>query len=102
MSNGGDGAAVPGPTCAGAVTTSSDTALRVAALDVVGVLEEERACNGAPGALALVRNGGREWFGASGAADLAGAPIAEETTFRIASITKPIVAALGARRGGPR
>ena len=34
------------------------------------------------------------WFASSGTADTAGTPITESTRFRIASITKPIVAAL--------
>jgi D-alanyl-D-alanine carboxypeptidase len=93
-----NGAAEPNPTSAAALTTSSTTTAAAvpstAALDVVGALDAERARYGAPGALALVRHGDHEWFGASGTADLAGEPITEDTTFRIASITKPIVAAL--------
>ena len=38
--------------------------------------------------------GDRRWFATSGTADTAGTPITETTRFRIASITKPIVAAL--------
>lgn len=48
----------------------------------------------APGALALVRRGDAETFGASGSADLDGTPITPDTRFRIASITKPIVSAM--------
>ena len=61
---------------------------------VSSVLAGERARYPAPGALALVRVGGQEWTGQSGAADLAGTPITANTRFRIASITKPLVAIL--------
>jgi D-alanyl-D-alanine carboxypeptidase len=44
-----------------------------------------------PGGRAL---GTQRWTGTSGAADLEGTPITRDTRFRIASITKPIVAAL--------
>lgn len=61
---------------------------------VSSVLTDERAWYPAPGALALVRLGGQEWTGQSGAADLAGTTITASTRFRIASITKPLVAIL--------
>ena len=57
-------------------------------------LDAAREVSGAPGALAFVRLDGAEWHGASGAADLAGTVLVPETRFRVASITKPIVAAL--------
>ena len=61
---------------------------------VQAVLDAARRAYGAPGALAvLARDGGRT-FAASGTADTAGTPITEDSRFRIASITKPIVAAL--------
>jgi D-alanyl-D-alanine carboxypeptidase len=58
------------------------------------VLDDARSGYGAPGALGLV--GAREatWRGASGTADRDGVEITDATRFRIASITKPIVAAL--------
>ena len=59
-----------------------------------GVLDAARQAYGAPGALAVVRHGDERTFLASGAADTAGTPISDATRFRIASITKPIVAAL--------
>lgn len=102
--NASDDAAGPDATPAHPATTATSTtagstvpttaAGTPTGLDVVGALEAERSWYGAPGALALVRRGDDEWFGASGAADLAGTPITEDTTFRVASITKPIVAAL--------
>jgi len=49
---------------------------------------------GAPGALAVLLRDGERTFAASGTADLDGTLITESTRFRIASITKPIVAAL--------
>ncbi len=62
--------------------------------DVQGLLDEKRAKWEAPGALVLLRRDGGEWFAASGAADLDGTKITEGTRFRIASITKSIVAAV--------
>ena len=74
--------------------TAVPTATLPAAADVQGLLDAKRADYGAPGALAvLVRDGERSWA-SSGVADLDDAPITESTRFRIASITKPIVAAL--------
>ena len=58
------------------------------------ILDEERTTYGAPGALAVVRVGDQRWAAVSGAADLAGTAITDTTRFRIASITKPIVATL--------
>lgn len=67
----------------------ADAQARIAAL-----LEAERQSNGAPGMLALVRQGDKLIFASAGTADTAGAPIEVTTRFRIASITKPIVGAL--------
>ena len=58
------------------------------------ILDEARTTYGAPGALAVVHHGDERTFLASGDADTDGTPISEATRFRIASITKPIVAAL--------
>jgi D-alanyl-D-alanine carboxypeptidase len=58
------------------------------------MLEAARIDYGAPGALGLIRFGATTWRGASGTADRDGATITPSTRFRIASITKPIVAAL--------
>jgi D-alanyl-D-alanine carboxypeptidase len=77
------------PTPTTAPSPTADPVSRIATL-----LEEERQRNGAPGMLALVRQGGATFFASAGTADIAGAPIAETTRFRIASITKPIVGAL--------
>lgn len=58
------------------------------------MLDDARQSYGAPGMLAVLRQGGQEWSGVSGAADLAGTGLSDSTRFRIASITKPIVATL--------
>jgi CubicO group peptidase (beta-lactamase class C family) len=62
--------------------------------DIQSLLDTRREAYGAPGALALLARGDSRWFASSGTADTAGTPITEATRFRIASITKPIVAAL--------
>ncbi len=58
------------------------------------LLDEARETYGAPGAMAYVDVAGAAWFRASGAADLEGAQLSPTTRFRIASITKPVVAFL--------
>jgi len=58
------------------------------------VLDELRLGSSAPGVLVMVRRGGDEWFGSSGAADLDGAPIVPTTRFRIGSISKTVTSAL--------
>jgi D-alanyl-D-alanine carboxypeptidase len=58
------------------------------------VLDDLRGESGAPGVLALVRNGEEDWFGSSGSADLTGATIDTSTRFRIGSITKLLTSAL--------
>ena len=58
------------------------------------LLDDERTSYGAPGALAVLRVGGRRTAATSGTADTTGTPITDTTRFRIASITKPIVATL--------
>ena len=63
-------------------------------IDGQAVLDDERRSHGAPGALALVRVDDAEWSGVSGVADLGGTELTDSTRFRIASITKPIVAML--------
>jgi D-alanyl-D-alanine carboxypeptidase len=62
--------------------------------DIQSLLDARRTSYGAPGGLALLARGDNRWFASSGTADTAGTPITEATRFRIASITKPIVAAL--------
>lgn len=97
-----DEASAPRPAVnAPAPTTSPTTSAPVSsAPDTVVIdarqrrLDGSRERYGAPGALALVRRDGDEWFGSSGAADTAGTPITRGSRFRIASITKPIIAAL--------
>jgi D-alanyl-D-alanine carboxypeptidase len=81
--------------------TSTSTGERIEAttttgqpISIAALLATERRWYPAPGALAIARLGTGTWSGQSGAADLAGTPITDSTRFRIASITKPIVAAL--------
>jgi D-alanyl-D-alanine carboxypeptidase len=62
--------------------------------DIQSRLDARRESYGAPGGLVLLARGDGRWFAASGTADTAGTPITETTRFRIASITKPIVASL--------
>ena len=62
--------------------------------DIQSLLDARRDAYGAPGGLALLARGESRWFASSGTADTSGTPITETTRFRIASITKPIVAAL--------
>lgn len=82
-----DSTTTSGPTTSGPITT----------LEADGpqqLLAAAREAYGAPGALAVVRTGPDEWSGVSGTADLAGSAVTSTTRFRIASITKPIVATL--------
>ncbi len=80
-------AAPPGSSSAGAAPTTALASAKE-------ILDAARTADGAPGAIALIRHGpARRWV-ASGTADTVGTPIDESTRFRIASITKPIVAAL--------
>ena len=62
--------------------------------DLHGVLEQYVRNGSVPGAVALVAHGDRIEVAAVGSVDLAGtAPMARDSIFRIASLTKPIVAA---------
>ena len=61
---------------------------------VAGHPRTSRRAYGAPGALAVVRLGAHRTFLASGPADDERDPHLRGTRFRVASITKPIVAAL--------
>ena len=64
------------------------------AVEAQQLIDRARVAHGAPGAVALVQRAGTRTWVASGSADADGTPITEATRFRIASITKPIVAAL--------
>ena len=77
------------PIATAPASSSSGTTERLQA-----ALDGERASYHSAGALGLVRSGGREFTATSGTADLLGTPITDTTRFRIASITKPIVATL--------
>jgi D-alanyl-D-alanine carboxypeptidase len=58
------------------------------------MLDDRRVTYGAPGAVAAVEIAGQRLIIASGTADIEGTPLAPDARFRIASVTKPIVAAL--------
>ncbi len=87
-------APVESATTTAATTTPSTVAQLGATADASILLDEARETYGAPGAMAYVDVAGTPWFGTSGAADLAGAELTPTTRFRIASITKPVVAFL--------
>jgi D-alanyl-D-alanine carboxypeptidase len=97
---GGSTAAPPSSPPASPVATSAASASAAATAtpaptpDVQGLLDEVRANYGAPGALVVLEKDAARWFATSGAADLDGTEITETTRFRIASITKTIVATL--------
>ncbi len=80
------------------VTTTAKRTIAAAPVlpgpDVQRLLNDERRTYGSPGALAVVQIGDRHWFVSSGTADTQGTEITSRTRFRIASITKPLVAAL--------
>ena len=77
-----------------APSSSTSAASSSVSRGVQELLNDERTSYGAPGALVVLRQGGRRIAATSGTADTAGALITDTTRFRIASITKPIVAAL--------
>ncbi len=81
------------PPAAGATATPPPSP-SVRGFSLQAALDAARTAYGAPGALAVVSVGGTRTFLSSGTADTAGTPITATTRFRIASITKPIVAAL--------
>jgi D-alanyl-D-alanine carboxypeptidase len=85
--------AEPSSATATPVPTPSATGASTETPDVAAILDAARRDYGAPGALALLVRDERERFAALGTADTAGTPMGEDTRFRIASITKPIVAA---------
>lgn len=95
----GAGPSRPDPS-RGAVETASarpssiPTATASPTLDLQAMLDRERAMYRAPGALAVAHLAGERIRATSGTADTAGGPISQTTRFRIASITKPIVATL--------
>lgn len=87
----------PSPTSTPASTpvpTAAPTPTPAPTPDVQGILDRVRDSYGAPGAVAVLRVGDRRTWAASGTADVDGTPITAVTRLRIASITKPIVAAL--------
>jgi D-alanyl-D-alanine carboxypeptidase len=75
-------------------STSPASSLAVSPATAQAILDSARRTYGAPGAIAVILHGDERTFLGSGAADTDGTPISEATRFRIASITKPIVAAL--------
>ncbi|HKR71238.1 MAG TPA: serine hydrolase domain-containing protein [Streptosporangiaceae bacterium] len=61
--------------------------------DLRGFLQTQVSNGTLPGAVALLARGDSVEFAAAGEASLGGAPMARDTIFRFASITKPITAA---------
>lgn len=85
----------PTPTAArtpGAATPSATPVPSTAS--VQAMLDTARTADGAPGAMVVIRSGTQRWAAVSGKADLAGTALTSTSRFRIASITKPIVATL--------
>lgn len=83
--------------CGGAAgdnTPASASASSETGSALQSMLNTERDQYGAPGALAVVRVGDRRWAVTTGTSENSGPPVVATDTFRIASITKPIVAAL--------
>lgn len=70
------------------------TATVAPSLDPQASLDSARKAQNAPGAIAVLHVDGIRTFLRSGSADMAGGELTETTRFRIASITKPIIAAL--------
>jgi D-alanyl-D-alanine carboxypeptidase len=93
---GGDLATNTAATTVESTTTATSTSVvtSTASADRQAALDQQRETYGSPGALAVVRLNGESWVGFSGAADTDGTEITDRTTFRIGSVTKPIVAAL--------
>ncbi len=86
------------PGSSGAVATPVGSQPPAATMDSTGgpeeLLEHARMTLDAPGAMAVLTRSGTRIFLSTGTADQAGADLDETTRFRIASITKPIIAAL--------
>ena len=93
----GCGSETSEPSASPAVETPAD-AITASSLpssdDVERVLADVLRRHPAPGALALIAVDDQRVRGWTGSADLDGTPIGPDTRFRIASITKPITAAL--------
>jgi D-alanyl-D-alanine carboxypeptidase len=84
------------------LTTPAPASTTAAPRDPQHVLDQFRDSIGAPAALALVNDGGHVVVVTSGAGQPDAGPLDDATTFRIASVTKPLVAALvldAVRRG---
>jgi len=84
----------PATVVVAAVPTTATSLVSAAPVDRQALLDDARESYDAPGALAVVRHGDVEWSGVSGFADLRGTVMTATTRFRVASITKPIVALL--------
>jgi D-alanyl-D-alanine carboxypeptidase len=76
------------------IASPSRTATPAPSLDLPALLERARQAQDAPGAIAVLEVRGTRTFLTAGAADMAGGDLTETTRFRIASITKPVIAAL--------
>lgn len=86
--------ASPQPSVSAPASTESTPVSAVDSADVERILGAKLQRYPAPGALALVAVDGRRVGGWSGTADLDGTSVGPDTRFRIASISKPITAAL--------
>ena len=87
-------AACSGSTTPAASRVPASLDAAVASPDPLALLEQARTALDAPGAIAVLDVGGIRTFLSTGSADKAGTELSETTRFRIASITKPVVAAL--------
>ena len=83
---------VPSAPAVSAAPTSAASTLPAAALQ--SMLDDRRETYGAHGAVAAIEIGEARLLLTSGTADAAGTPLTNDARFRIASNTKPIVAAL--------
>jgi len=91
---GNAGASVSQSTAAVRVTTTAGTLALTPDSAGQRRLDDARMLAGAPGAVAVLRNGGGEWTGVSGEADLDGTELKDTTRFRVGGITESVLAVL--------
>jgi CubicO group peptidase (beta-lactamase class C family) len=69
--------------------------LSTTGLDQVRAIAERYVANGhVPGLVLLISSGGQTYAGAHGTLSIGGAPVARDSLFRIASMTKPVTGAV--------
>jgi D-alanyl-D-alanine carboxypeptidase len=89
------GASTPAPPTSKPAASPAATPVDITpGYDPQAILDDRRESYRSPGALAAIAVGGDRQTLVSGTADTAGTPLQPTDRFRIASITKPIVAAL--------